>query len=113
MLTPRLTECKDCVDIPKLVKNIDCKIAELSNNMYNNIVFMLNNSVPFSVLTELLVYKRILQYKYCNPEYAGTCNISQIAFKVTRLTAGCVKKCEDKVVTLNCELSEGSFIELI
>ncbi len=54
MLTPRLTNCQDCHKIPDLLKSIDCKLAELGNNMYNNVVFMLGRDVPAYTITQLL-----------------------------------------------------------
>jgi len=102
MLTPRLTNCQDCHKIPDLLKSIDCKLAELSNNMYNNIVFMLGEDVPAYTITQLLAYKRILTFKYCNPNYAGSTCVNDIASKVTRLTSGCVSRCNEPTV---CEIT--------
>ena len=102
MLTPRLTNCQDCHKIPDLLKSIDCKLAELSNSMYNNIVFMLGEDVPAYTITQLLAYKRILTFKYCNPNYAGSTCVNDIASKVTRLTSGCVSRCNEPTV---CEIT--------
>jgi len=82
MLNPRLTNCPQCEDIPSLIKEIDCKLAELSSDLYNNIVFMLNKSVPSTAILDLLNYKRILQYKTCNPNYAGNFSINSIASRI-------------------------------
>jgi hypothetical protein len=102
MLTPRLTNCQDCHKIPDLLKSIDCKLAELGNNMYNNIVFMLGRDVPAYTISQLLAYKRILTFKYCNPSYAGTISVNDIAAKVIRLTSGCVSRCNTPTV---CEIT--------
>jgi hypothetical protein len=102
MLTPRLTNCQDCNKIPDLLRSIDCKLAELGSNMYNNVVYMLNQPVPATTMLQLLAYKRILTYKYCNPHYAGQCSINDIAGKVIRLTAGCVSRCNEPTV---CEIT--------
>lgn len=102
MLTPRLTNCQDCDKIPDLLKSIDCKLAEFGSNMYNNIVYMLNQPVPATTMLQLLAYKRILTYKYCNPHYAGQCSVNDIAGKVIRLTAGCVSRCNEPTV---CEIT--------
>ena len=32
MISPKLTNCKECANIPDLLRRIDCKIAELGNN---------------------------------------------------------------------------------
>ena len=82
MLTYRLTNCVECTTIPVLLTDIDCKLTEMSKNLYNNIVFALNNSVPSVAILDLLNYKRILQCKICNPEYASCYTVQQIASKV-------------------------------
>ena len=102
MLTPRLTNCQDCHKIPDLLKSIDCKLAELGNNMYNNVVFMLGRDVPAYTITQLIAYKRILAFKYCNPNYAGSVCVNDIASKVIRLTSGCVSRCNTPTV---CEIT--------
>lgn len=102
MLTPRLTNCQDCHKIPDLLKQIDCKLAELGNDMYNNVVFMLGNSIPATTIMQLIAYKRILTFKYCNPHYAGHCSVDDIAGKVIRLTSGCVSRCNEPTV---CEIT--------
>jgi len=100
MLSPRLTNCQGCSEIPGLLKKIDCKLAELGSNMYNNIVFMLGYDIPATKIMQLISYKRILIFKYCNLDYAGNCSIGKIKGKVIRLTAGCVSKCNQiKVYT--------------
>ena len=93
MLTPRLTNCAQCEDICSLIESIDCKVAEMSVSLYNNVVFMLNKSFNHELLSDLLNYKRILQYKVCNPNYAGHFTVNMIASKVRRFTSGCIKDC--------------------
>ena len=85
MLSPRLTNCPECASIPSLLLEIDCKLAELGGNLYNNLVFMLNQPVPASVMLDLLNYKRILTYKYCNPNYASDYTVNMIASRVKLL----------------------------
>lgn len=102
MLTPRLTNCQDCHKIPDLLKQIDCKLAELANDAYNDVVFMLGNCIPAYEINQLLAYKRILTFKYCNPHYAGSVSVNDIAGKVIRLTAGCVSRCNEPTV---CEIT--------
>jgi hypothetical protein len=82
MLSPRLTNCIDCTKIPVLLSDIDCKLTELANAEYNNIVFSLNNYIPDTLIGDLLNYKRILTYKYCNPDYASRYLIDKIASRV-------------------------------
>ena len=93
MLSPRLTNCPECANIPSLLRKIDCKMAELGNNLYNNISYMLNKPIPASDIIQLIAYKRILTYKYYNPDYVNKYSINSIASKVIRLTLGCVSRC--------------------
>lgn len=105
MLSPRLTSCKGSVNVPDLLRRIDCKIAELGNSLYNNVVFMLNKPVPNAEISELLVYKRVLTYKYCDTSYAQSCpnvSLDDITSRVIRLTDGCVPHCGEPTV---CEIT--------
>lgn len=85
MLSPRLTNCKECANIPSLILEIDCKIADMSNALYNNISFMLNQSFDAYTMNSLLNYRRILSYKICNPNYAGLYSVNMIASKIKLL----------------------------
>lgn len=82
MLTYRLTNCEECTTIPALLADIDCKLTELAKSQYNNIVFALNQYIPSIVILDLLNYKRILQCKTCNADYASCYSVDQIASKV-------------------------------
>lgn len=82
MLTYRLTNCVECTTIPALLTDIDCKLTEMAKNLYSNIIFALNNPIPSTVILDLLNYKRILQCKTCNPEWASCYTVEQIASKV-------------------------------
>jgi len=95
MLSPRLTNCPECANIPSLLRKIDCKLAELGNNLYNNISYMLNKPVPADDILQLIGYRRILMYKYCNPNYVNEYSVQMIASRVIRLTLGCVSKCNE------------------
>jgi hypothetical protein len=85
MLTPRLTNCIECTTIPALIADIDCKITEMAGNLYNNVVYMLNQPVKGTVMIDLLNYRRILMFKYCNPDYAGSFSIEMIASRIKLL----------------------------
>ena len=74
MLLPKLTNCVDCSSIPALLADINCKLAELANNLYNNTVFSLNRSIKSEVNFDLINYKRILLYRACNIDYGNYCN---------------------------------------
>jgi len=85
MLYPRLTDCVDCNTIPSLLNDIDCRLKELANKQYNNIVYALNYNIDTDVMSDILNYKRILRYKFCNPFYAEKFSIEQIASRVRLL----------------------------
>jgi len=95
MLGPKTTCCAEGGDIQDLLKKIDCKLAELGNDLYNNVVFMLNRPVYANKIVQLLTYRRILTYKYYNIEYANKYTVEDIASKVIRLTVGCVRRCPE------------------
>jgi len=82
MLTYRLNNCVACTTIPVLLQNIDCKLANLAKVQYNNIVLALNNNAKPDVMSDLLNYKRILQCKACNADYASCYSVEEIASKV-------------------------------
>lgn len=84
MLNPKTNNCVECVQIETVLRKIDCKIAELSNTLYNNITYMLNKSFPSEGMMDLLHYKRILTYKYNNIEYATEYSLEQILNKITK-----------------------------
>ena len=107
MLSPRLTNCPECANIPSLLKKIDCKLAELGNNLYNNISYMLNKPVPANDITQLIGYRRILMYKLCNPSYVEKYSVAMIASKVIRLTVGCVSRCNtpEPCVEVPCNIT--------
>lgn len=85
MLTPRLTECKECANINLLIDEIDCKLAKVAGKAYNNITLMLNRGIPADVIIDLLHYKRILQYKYVNKNYLSNYTVNMVASKVKLL----------------------------
>lgn len=107
MLSPRLTNCPECANIPSLLKKIDCKLAELGNNLYNNISYMLNKPVPADDITQLIGYRRILMYKLCNPSYLEKYSIAMISSRVIRLTVGCVSRCNtpEPCVEVPCDIT--------
>jgi uncharacterized protein (TIGR02145 family) len=93
MLSPRLTNCPECANIPSLLKKIDCKLAELGNSLYNNVSYMLNQPIPAGDILQLIAYRRILTHKYCNPNYLHEYSVAMIASRVIRITVGCVSRC--------------------
>lgn len=82
MINVRLTKCADCEIVPSLLADIDCKLTELANDEYNNIIFSLNNYTPANVINDLINYKLILTYRLCNPHYACKYSTKKIASRV-------------------------------
>lgn len=93
MLNPRLTNTPQCGSIPILLNNINCRLDELSSNLYNNIIYELNKKTNTDIINILLFYKRILEMKLSNPDYVKKFTVCMIASKVKRLTLGCKCKC--------------------
>jgi hypothetical protein len=85
MLNPRLNNCVDCTTVPALLSDIDCKITELAKAQYNNIIYILGINTKPDLMSDLLNYKRILQYKYCNSEWADDYTVENIASKIKLL----------------------------
>lgn len=85
MINPKITNCEECASILPLIADINCKIFELSMKLYNNIVFSLNLHIEYMAILDLLNYKRILEYKYVNPDYACEYSVNMIASKVKLL----------------------------
>lgn len=85
MLTSKITKCEQCAEALPLIEEINCKIFELSLRLYNNIVFSLNLHIEYMAIVDLLHYKRILEYKMVNPDYACNFDMNMIASKVKLL----------------------------
>ena len=83
MLNPRVTDCGS--DISSLIDDINCRLKDLGYDLYNNITFMLNKSVPVDAITSLLHYRRILEYKNVNTSYAENFTVNMIANRVKLL----------------------------
>lgn len=82
MLSPKLTNCANCTNVMSLLADIDCKLFEMSKQLYNNTVFALNKQINSEAISDLLNYKRILTFKRCNPDYASRFTVEQIASRV-------------------------------
>lgn len=85
MINPRLGSCKDCAEIPALLSEIDCKLSTIGKDMYNNSIFLMNRKINDIAGLSLIFYKRILEYKFCNPEYAQGYTVDKIASRVKLL----------------------------
>lgn len=81
----KIRDCDVCAGIPQLLDDIDCKIKELSVDLYNNVVYALNYPVKLDLFTDMVFYKRILTYRQYNEDYALPYTDEQIASKVKLL----------------------------
>lgn len=98
MLNLRVTSCKECALVSNLIDSIDCQLAKMANNLYLNIAYMLDKPVEGCKMSTLLHYKRILQHKSINEEWAIDHSIEDIASRVNALTVGC-KCCGKETVS--------------
>lgn len=95
MLSVKLTSCRECALVSKLIDSINCQLAKMANNLYLNIAYMLDKPVEGATMSTLLHYKRILTYKSCNADWAVDYSTDDIASRVNFLTVGC-KCCDAK-----------------
>ena len=85
MLTPKLIDIDTCSTVETLINDIDCKVAKLGSNLYNNLTLMLDYPVDTETFLDLLIYRRILQYKQVNSEYLHHFSIHRIASRIKLL----------------------------
>ena len=85
MLSPRLTDCVVNGSIPATLTKIDERLTYWANRQYNNIIFSMNYDLGCTPIGDLLNYKRILTYKFCNPDYAKRYTVKMIASRVKLL----------------------------
>lgn len=78
----KIRDCSTCAGIPQLLEDIDCKIKELSVDLYNNVIYALNYPVKLDLFSDLINYRRILTYRQYNEDYALPYTDEQIASKV-------------------------------
>jgi hypothetical protein len=85
MLTPRLTNCVINGSVPATLTQIDARLTYWANIEYNNISFSTNTYIPGDVIGDLLNYKRILEYRSCNPDYAMVCGLPTTSQVISRV----------------------------
>lgn len=82
MINPRLAVCDDCSNIINLIDDINCKIVDISKDSYTNIIYGFGKSIPFTLMSDLLHYRRILEYKAVNSDYVKDFSVQEISSKV-------------------------------
>jgi hypothetical protein len=85
MITPRISNCDDCSNIEGLIEDINCKIFNLSMGAYSNIIYGFRKSTKFTLMYDLLHYRRILEYKAVNSDYLTNFSVGDISNKVRLL----------------------------
>ena len=98
-------KCNTSNDICNDLSLIDCKLAELGNQLYNNISYLLNNNVEICSISKLLIYKRMLTHKYNNPKYLSKWCLCDIKNKIKKITLNCKSKC--------CKSTDSEIIEIV
>ena len=93
MLSIKVTNCRECALVSKLIASIDCQLAKMANKLYLNMTCMLDKPVEGCKMSTLIHYKRILTYKSCNADWVSDYSVDDIASRVNYLTIGC-KCCE-------------------
>jgi len=85
MLSVRLIDYEEVSNTLTLLEDIDNRINSIAKNLYNNIIFSLNKPVSFTIMSDLLHYKRILTYRIFNEDYASNFTLSTIAGRIKLL----------------------------
>ncbi len=111
MLTPRLTNALYYTTIPVLLTEIDDTLARIANELYYNVIYSLHRDVACGPMSDLLMYRRILWYKSCNPTYAEPFTVEQIAGRVITLMAG-ITSPPINIVTTTTTTTQGLQCEL-
>lgn len=94
MFNVRITDCVECGSIQKMIKAIDCQLSAMADNLFTNLIYMLDRPVNAITMSTLLHYKRILTYRETNPEYMEEMCFENVTSRINSLTAGC--KCCDE-----------------
>lgn len=81
----KIRDCSVCIETSQLLDDIDCKIKELSVDLYNNVIYSLNHPVKLDTFTDMVNYKRIITYRQYNENYALPYTDEQIASKIKLL----------------------------
>lgn len=120
MLTPRLTNALYYTTIPVLLDEIDETLARIANELYYNVIYSLHRNVACGPMSDLLMYRRILWFKSCNPTYAANFTVEEIAGRVITLMAGITSPPINILTTsttttrgLQCELAGTASIDYI
>jgi hypothetical protein len=85
MLATKQLNCESCMTYTSLIEDIDCKLTKLSKDLYNNVIFALNNPVNRELFIQLMTYRRILNYRIYNSDYASPFTDEQITSRVKLL----------------------------
>lgn len=119
MLTPKLldgcTTCGDpiCSNIESLIAEINCKIAQISDCLFNSIIFGFNSCCESGDLGDLLHYRRILTARMMNEQdvdddFVWACGfpLDYIISRVKLMSTGCIPQecCDECIPVEKCEI---------
>ena len=82
MLTVKLGECTDCLDLSATICDIDDKLFWYGKNLLNNTKLLTCLDFNKQNIDLLVTYKRILISKIFNPTYACDINLANILSRI-------------------------------
>lgn len=82
MLNIKITTCTSCSNILSLTSEIDSKLFYYANNNWNNVSLLLDLDYNQDAIGKLLNYKRILNKRLYNPNYACDIELNKIISQV-------------------------------
>lgn len=82
MLTIRLGECTDCANLCSLISKIDSKLLYYGVNHLNNTRLLTCLDFNYTNIDLLLTYKRVLNNRLFNPNYACEINLASIISRI-------------------------------
>jgi hypothetical protein len=104
MLSVDIKGCSDCHSISETLSQIDMEIYYLSKLRDQNFKFDLELCVDKEKIEKLIVYKRILERRFRNPEYMACCGVSLESI-ISR-----VKPLVSTTAVMNCKFKQNTFV---
>lgn len=84
MLTPKLIDEK-CSDFKALIYKIDCALKDIGKKIYNSENYLVKQKWNKDIIKSLLIYRRVLIYRICNPNYVYCISDDKIISRVNHL----------------------------
>lgn len=77
-LYPKLTNCSECSVLLDLQDKVDCSIANLIANKWNNISYGVGTYFDATQYSNLVKWSNILKKRIINPSFPTTCDSDQL-----------------------------------